>query len=145
MLSRVWTYIRVALSICVLASGASAQSSLKPVLCPDGSKGEACSSFNDAVEDEDTHIVEAVRKRDHVVVCFREREDVFLLLSYDSPHRSAWTISPDHTGVQQKASADFLRFRNGNANLGGESLLQTALRQPHLPKTCKGVYFLGRH
>ena len=75
------------------------------------------------VDDEDKHIVEAVKRRAHVIVCFRPTEDVFLLVSYDSPEQKLWREQESGIGFQQPGTVEFIRFRNGNANLGGESLL----------------------
>ena len=91
------------------------------ILCPEGPRGASCRSFKDAVDDEDRHVADAAKK-DHVIVCFRSNEDVFLLLSYDSPKRTLWHKAQDQSSFEQPGAVEFTRFRNGNANLGGESL-----------------------
>src|SRR5689334_11188830 len=114
--------IRALLSVLLLGSAAASQSLRNNISCPEGTSGDSCRSFKDAIEDEDKHIVEALKRQDHVIVCFRLTEDVFLLLSYDSPRRGLWHESKGRSGVQQTGNVDFIKFRNGNANFGGESL-----------------------
>jgi hypothetical protein len=121
--------------VLVLVGVAATQSARRNFTCPDGPAGAACRSFKDAVEDEDKHIVEA-EKRDHVIACFRPNEDVFLLLSYDSPRRGLWHARESGSGFEQAGSVDFMRFRNGNANIGGESLF--AVGQWVSPSTDEG-------
>ena len=115
--------LRAFLALLLLSCVAASQSLPNKIDCPAGPTGAACRSFKDAVDDEDKHIVEAVRRRAHVIVCFRPTEDVFLLLSYDSPEQKLWQEQESRTGFQQPGTVEFTRFRNGNANLGGESLL----------------------
>jgi hypothetical protein len=115
--------LRALLALLLLSGVATSQTPPNKIDCPAGAMGAACRSFRDAVDDEDKHIVEAVRRRAHVVVCFRPTEDVFLLLSYDSPEQKLWHEQESRTGFQQPGTVEFTRFRNGNANFGGESLL----------------------
>jgi hypothetical protein len=104
----------------LLVQFAQSQSRTHKIVCPDGSSREACDLFNEAVEDDDKELYKA-SKRDHMIVCFRPNSNVFLLLSYDLPRESLWQ-EKDGGGLQQSGNVDFLRFTNGNANFGGESL-----------------------
>jgi hypothetical protein len=119
--------ICASVALLLLAGVAASQSLPNNISCPEGTSGDSCRSFKDAIDDQDKHIVEAVKRRDHVIVCFRPTEDVFLLLAYDSPRRGSWHESTGQRGFQQMGTVDFIKFRNGNANLGGESLFADGL------------------
>jgi hypothetical protein len=100
---------------------AHSQSRTHKIVCPDDSAREACDLFNDAVEDDDKNLHDDAAKRDHMIVCFRPNSNVFLLLSYDSPRESLWQ-EKDGGHFQQSGNLDFLRFINGSANFGDESV-----------------------
>ena len=85
-MTKLWRMMLIATLVAPVAIIAALRSE---IVCPEGSTGASCRSFRDAVEDNDKDIVEAVRRREHVIVCFRPDEDVFLLLSYDSPVRTS--------------------------------------------------------
>jgi hypothetical protein len=104
----------------LLVQFVQSQSRAHKIVCPDGPSKEACDLFNEAVEDDDSNIYKA-SKRDHVVVCFRPSSNLFVLLSYDSPRENLWQ-DKDGGDARQSGNVDFLRFINGNANFGGESV-----------------------
>lgn len=104
----------------LLAQIAQPQSHIHKIACPDGSSKEACDLFNDAAEDDDTDLYGAA-KRDHMIVCFRPNSNAFLVLSYDSPRENLWQEKDG--GFQQSGNVNFLKFVNGRASSGGESIL----------------------
>jgi len=108
------------LLLLLLVQFAHAQSRTHKVSCPDTVSKETCDLFNEAVEDHDENIYKA-SNREHVIVCFRPNSNLFLLLSYDSPHENLWRKKRGG-GVEQSGNVDLLRFINGNPNFGGESL-----------------------
>jgi hypothetical protein len=112
--------MRIFLIVLILSGAGLAQSTPPKATCEDKATLDACRSFNDALEDDDARIASALERRQHVLICFRPSEDVFLLIAYDSFEANLQKENAPSSG--NSGSIDFVHYRNGNANLGNESL-----------------------
>lgn len=111
--------MHILLVLAILSVAGLPQSTMPKITCTDKAALTACRSFQDALADEGAKLVDALKRRDHVLVCFRPEEDVFLLFSYDSPSPNLQK-QEDSPRSEEAGSVDLINFRNGFA--GGESV-----------------------
>ncbi len=84
---------------------------LPTVDCSEAQTSKACNSFKQLFEAHDKDILDRLSSPT-TYVCFRPKEDVFLIFHVTEPTPNDWERA-EHSRETQKAAAVFAEFRNG--------------------------------
>jgi len=79
------------------------------VACPDPDARAACRSFAQLVDANDAALLASIKPTSYV--CFRPKEDVFVVIHYRAPH-PPWTKS-ENDRETQSGFVNFVEYRNG--------------------------------
>lgn len=90
------------------------------IKCSDPEAAVSCNSFKELVASKDVGILEALHD-DHVFVCFRPKNDVFLIFSYMNPSKVRPTSQSAELSIRL-GIATLARYKNGVSDPGGETV-----------------------
>jgi hypothetical protein len=96
--------------------GEKSQPAAKPktpsVTCPPTEASKACSSFRQLLDAHDKEILEILSSPTSYV-CFRPKDDAFLIFHMNPLSRYGWVKSEDRVGQIQYSSAGLTEYRDG--------------------------------
>jgi hypothetical protein len=88
--------------------------------CPDSDANVACHSFQELLVAKDADLMGTLRCC-QTFICFRPKEDVFLLLRGSEPEEGLWEKNEKFAAFTYMSAIELLRFKNGIFDHGGES------------------------
>jgi hypothetical protein len=81
--------------------------------CPDPDAAAACHSFGESLAANDVDLMDDFATKDHVYICFRTKEDVFLTLWFSEPVQLAWQRDAQKSAFTQISGVGLALYKNG--------------------------------